>query len=54
MNYRVSAFFYRYHRDRCGMAEADARALMAQQWQPDDGGQAEMQVWTSFISRENS
>jgi hypothetical protein len=35
MNWRVSAFFYRLHRDEAGMPEAEARALMAAQWEPD-------------------
>ena len=35
MNWRVSAFFYRYHRDACGMPEAEARALMERQWSPE-------------------
>ncbi len=42
MNWRVSAFFYRYRRDVEGMAEPLARADMEQIWQPDA-------VWTEFI-----
>ena len=41
-NLRVSAFFYRFWRDRSGMPEADARALMDSIWQP--GG-----IWADFI-----
>jgi hypothetical protein len=35
MNWRVAAFFYRWHRDVAGMPEAQARALMARQWTPE-------------------
>ncbi len=42
MNWRVSAFFYRYRRDVEGVAEPLARADMEQIWQPDA-------VWTEFI-----
>ena len=45
MNYRVSAFFYRYHRDALGMAEPEARALMAQQWSPLDPERVETKAW---------
>lgn len=54
MNWRVSAFFYRWHRDHCGMAEAEARALMARQWQPDAGERGEWQVWAAFIEGKGS
>jgi uncharacterized protein (TIGR01244 family) len=50
MNWRVSAFFYRLNRDHRGMPEADARALMAQQWVPDASDKAEWQVWADFIA----
>lgn len=40
-NYRVSAFFYRYRRDRLGMDEAQARAEMEQVWRPEG-------VWAAF------
>lgn len=49
-NYRVSAFFYRYNRDICGMAESDARALMERQWAPDKNDHPTMQVWARFIA----
>ena len=42
-NFRVSAFFYRYHRDVTGMDEAKARQQMASIWEPDD-------VWQAFIA----
>jgi protein tyrosine phosphatase (PTP) superfamily phosphohydrolase (DUF442 family) len=46
-NMRVSAFFYRYRRDRLGWDEARARAAMETIWQP--GG-----VWAAFIGDEES
>lgn len=49
-NYRVSAFLYRYHRDRIGMSEAQARALMEQQWSPEADDNPVMQTWAQFIA----
>lgn len=42
INARVSAFFYRYHRDIQAMAEPQARAAMEKIWQPGN-------VWAAFI-----
>lgn len=42
LNYRVSAFFYRYRRDVLGMDEAAARAHMDRIWQPEG-------VWETFV-----
>jgi len=42
LNFRVSAFFYRYRRDLLGWDERQARAAMEALWQP--GG-----VWAAFI-----
>lgn len=50
MNWRVSAFFYRLNRDVQGMPEPEARALMAQQWEPDRSDKPEWQVWADFIA----
>ena len=50
MNYRVSAFFYRYHREG-GMAEPEARAILERQWQPATDGQKDAPVWARFISQ---
>lgn len=50
MNWRVSAFFYRLHRDERGMAEDEARALMVQQWEPDASDKPEWAVWADFIA----
>ena len=50
MNWRVSAFYYRLNRDHRGMAEADARALMKQQWEPDKSDRPEAKIWAAFIA----
>ncbi len=50
MNYRVSAFFYRYNRDIRGIDEAEARALMARQWEPETNEQRDAPVWARFIA----
>lgn len=50
MNWRVSAFFYRLNRDVLGMPEPEARALMAQQWEPDVSDKPEWRVWADFIA----
>lgn len=47
-NYRVSAFFYRYHRER-GMGEGEARALMERQWAPDAIVHPSTRPWAEFI-----
>jgi uncharacterized protein (TIGR01244 family) len=49
MNFRVSAFFYRLNRDHKGMPEAQARALMEQQWAPDKTSDPRAAVWAQFI-----
>lgn len=50
MNYRVSAFFYRYHLQVLGMAEPEARALMARQWNPLESDRPETTAWAAFLS----
>jgi uncharacterized protein (TIGR01244 family) len=52
MNWRVSAFCYRYHRDACGMPEAEARALMEQQWSPEENGHPDAPKWAAFIAQK--
>jgi len=54
MNWRVSAFFYRWHRDVQGMPEAEARALMEQQWSPENNPHADAPAWAHFIAGESS
>lgn len=51
MNWRVSAFFYRYNRNRRTMDEAQARAMMERQWVPDSG---EFPVWAEFLNRKDT
>jgi uncharacterized protein (TIGR01244 family) len=50
-NWRVSAFFYRWHRD-IGMPEADARAEMERQWSPEVSGNEHAAAWVRFIAGE--
>ena len=52
MNWRVSAFCYRYNRDACGMPEAEARALMEQQWSPEENGHPDAPKWAAFIGKQ--
>lgn len=54
MNWRVSAFLYRFNRERRGMAETQARAIMEQQWSPDRTDRPEAQVWGAFIARSDT
>jgi protein tyrosine phosphatase (PTP) superfamily phosphohydrolase (DUF442 family) len=51
MNWRVSAFFYRYHR-ACGMPESEARALMEQQWSPDENDHPDAPKWAAFVGKQ--
>ena len=51
MNYRVSAFFYRYHRERLGLPEAEAREFLEAQWAPDRSDAPEARPWADFLSR---
>jgi len=50
MNYRVSAFFYRYHRES-GMEEERARPLLEAQWAPLSTVAPEAAPWREFLSR---
>lgn len=50
MNWRVSAYFYRYNRAR-GMAQAEARALLERHWRPET---SEHRVWADFIHEKDS
>lgn len=47
-NYRVSAFFYRYHIEH-GMPEPAARALMIPHWAPDASDHPAARPWKEFI-----
>ncbi len=52
MNWRVSALFYRYHRDEAGMAEPQARALMRRIWDPDDFDYPGASAWAALIAEK--
>jgi len=54
MNWRVSAFLFRWNRDHAGMAEAEARALMERQWSPETSDHADAPAWASFIARKDA
>jgi len=53
-NFRVSAFFYRYHRAVTGMDEPAARALMARHWTPEMHTHPMAPVWATFIAPAGS
>ena len=54
MNWRVSAFLYRYHRER-GMSEAEARTLMTVHWEPDRRDDYPAgDLWGGFIAAANT
>lgn len=53
VNYRVSAFLYRWHRDVQGMPEDAARALMEQQWRPDETDHPQGRPWAVFIAPDH-
>jgi protein tyrosine phosphatase (PTP) superfamily phosphohydrolase (DUF442 family) len=44
LNYRVSAFLFQYHRLVLGMPEANAKAVMLPEWEPDEVWQAFLQI----------
>ncbi|PLK24506.1 hypothetical protein C0V78_14395 [Novosphingobium sp. TH158] len=50
LNWRVSACFYRWHREIRGMDEGAARVLMAQQWQPEITDYPGAEAWARFIA----
>jgi protein tyrosine phosphatase (PTP) superfamily phosphohydrolase (DUF442 family) len=50
MNWRVSAFVYRWHRERRGMGEAAARALLERQWTPETNDHKDAPAWARFIA----
>lgn len=49
-NYRVSAFFYRWHREH-GMDKVAARALMEKQWTPEKGDHRDGGAWARFVAQ---
>ena len=50
MNYRVSAFFYRYHREN-GMDNEAALTLLEAQWAPLKAAAPEAAPWREFLLR---
>lgn len=48
MNWRVSAFFYRWNRER-GMDEAEARRHMEAIWSPEENDHPAAPAWAAFI-----
>jgi uncharacterized protein (TIGR01244 family) len=51
-NFRVSAFFCRYHRERHGMPAAEARAIMERVWTPETINIPHAQAWAAFVARD--
>jgi uncharacterized protein (TIGR01244 family) len=51
MNWRVSAFFYRWNRER-GMGEAEARRRLETIWSPDENDQPDAPKWAAFVRGE--
>jgi uncharacterized protein (TIGR01244 family) len=51
MNWRVSAFFYRWNRER-GMDEAEARRQMERIWSPEENDRADAPKWAAFVRGE--
>jgi uncharacterized protein (TIGR01244 family) len=49
MNWRVSAFFHRLHREQ-GMAMAEVDALMAQIWNPATSTAPHAAAWAAFVA----
>ena len=48
MNWRVSAFFYRWNREH-GMDEATARQQMEMIWSPDDNDHPAAPAWAALV-----
>ncbi len=53
MNWRVSAFFYRYNREN-GMPEAEARALLQRIWDPENFDYPNADKWAAIAKGEAS
>jgi uncharacterized protein (TIGR01244 family) len=51
MNWRVSAFFYRWNRER-GIDEAEARRQMEAIWSPDENDHPDAPKWAAFVRGE--
>jgi uncharacterized protein (TIGR01244 family) len=53
-NFRVSAFFYRYNRDRRGMPATEARAIMEGVWTPETINIPHAPAWAAFVARDTT
>ena len=53
-NFRVSAFFYRYNRDKRGMDEPETRALMERVWKPETIEIPHASAWAAFVALPGS
>jgi protein tyrosine phosphatase (PTP) superfamily phosphohydrolase (DUF442 family) len=51
MNWRVSAFFYRWNREH-GMDEVEARRQMETVWSPEDNDHPAAPAWAAFVRGE--
>ncbi|WP_298196118.1 sulfur transferase domain-containing protein [Novosphingobium sp.] len=51
MNWRVSAFFYRYHREVLDIPVDQAEALLTRQWDPATHAHPAAATWARFIGR---
>lgn len=49
LNWRVSAFVYRWNREVRGMGEDEARALLRRQWDPATSDHKDASAWVRFI-----
>lgn len=54
LNWRVSAFLYRWNREVRGMGEEEARALLRVQWDPAASDHKDAPAWTRFIEAAGS
>ncbi|WP_126173033.1 protein tyrosine phosphatase family protein [Altericroceibacterium xinjiangense] len=54
MNFRVSAFFYRYHTQACDMAEPQARMLLERVWSPHAADHPTVKPWRDFVTKRES
>jgi len=49
LNWRVSAFIYRWNRQARGMSRDEARALLRVQWDPAQSDHKDASAWARFI-----
>ncbi len=54
MNWRVSAFLYRWHIETGKMAEAEARQWLEKIWSPHTSDSPEAAPWRAFVERVES